>query len=434
MWYIVRPSKKLSGSATIPASKSNSVRAVFLGLLANGISEATINHPPGDVYSIANVATKLGAKITVKDNKWYIEGTGGDLKVPVDVLDVGNSGTGLFITIALAGLINGYSVVTGDDQIRYKPGRWAQPLLNALNDLGAYAFSTKGDGKPPIVVRGVIRGGKTRLPGVNSQWLTPLLIATPLAERDTEIYVEDLHERPYIRMTLQWLERAGVKVEHENFERFYIRGGQRYSPYRYVVPGDWESASYVLVAGAIVEDSEVTIYGVDTRDVQGDKAIVDILKQMGAEVIVRNYGVDGITVRSTGELEGIEIDCKDLPDAIPHLAVLGTFAKGSTVLKNIAASRLKETDRVMTSKMELEKMGARIEVRDNEMIIHHSKLHGAWIDGHMDHRIVMALSLAGMIAEGTTVISDAEYAKKSFPTFYEVFRSLGANILRVESV
>ena len=435
MWLIVRKTNKLYGEAWIPASKSHSVRANFIGLLADGTSEAIIRNPCADAYSMSRVIRHLGAKVTIKGDKWIFEGTGGNLQIPYDVLDVGNSGTGLFITYAVSALLDVYVVVTGDEQIRYKPGRYGQPLLNALKDLGAKAaFSVRGDGKPPVVIRGVIKGGRTSLPGVNSQWLTPLLIATPLAEGDTEIYVQDLHERPYIKMTLQWLSMAGVKVEHENFERFYISGGQTYKPYRFIVPGDWESASYVLAAGALVEDAEITVYGVDTRDVQGDKAIIDILRQMGADVTVRNYGLDGITVRSTGELEGIEVDCKNLPDAIPHLAVLGCYAKGKTVLKNIAASRLKETDRPAVIKKELQKMGAKIELKDNEMIIYHSKLRGAWIDGHMDHRIVMATALAGMIAEGTTVISDAEYYKKSFPTFYEVFKSLGANMLRVQEV
>lgn len=435
MWLIVKKTKKLNGDAWIPASKSHSVRASFFGLLANGVSKAVIRNPCNDAYSVMEVVKNLGAEVTSNGDTWIFRGTGTPLKIPYDVLDVGNSGTGLFITYAVSALIDSYVVVTGDEQIRHKPGRYGQPLLDALKDLGAKAaFSTRGDGKPPTIIRGVMKGGTTSLLGVNSQWLTPLLITTPLAENDSEIYVQDLHEKPYIDMTLQWLEMVGAKVDHENYERFYIEGGQTFKPYEFIIPGDWESASYVLSAGAIIEDAEITVYGLDTKDVQGDKAIVDILRRMGADVTIKDHGLGGITIRSTGELEGVEIDCKDLPDAIPHLAVLGTFAKGKTVLKNIAASRLKETDRPATITKELKKMGAKIELKENEMIIHHSKLRGAWIDSHKDHRIIMATSLAGMIAEGTTVINYAEYYKVSFPTFYEVFSSLGANILRVKEV
>lgn len=435
MWLIVRKTERLLGEVKIPASKSHSVRANFFGLLADGVSEATIHDACADAYSMAKVVTHLGAKVRIGRDKWVFEGTGGNLKVPYDVLDVGNSGTGLFITYAVSALLDSYVVVTGDEQIRYKPGRYGQPLLNALKDLGAKAaFSVRGDGKPPVVIRGVVKGGKTMIPGINSQWLTPLLITMPLAEKDTEIYVPSLHERPYIEMTLQWVRRVGGRIEHEDYERFYISGGQRYRPYRFTVPGDWESACFVLAAGALVEDAEITLHGLDIRDVQGDKVVVNILKEMGADITIKNYGLDGITIRSIGKLEGIEVDCKHLPDAIPYLAVLGTFAKGKTVLKNIAPSRFKETDRPAVIKKELEKMGAKIELKEDEMVIYPSKLHGAWIDGHMDHRIIMATALAGMIADGVTVISDAEYYKKSFPTFYEVFKSLGANILEVQEV
>lgn len=432
MLYLVRNTKEIHGETTIPASKSHSVRAMVTGLLAEGKSEAVIRDACWDAHCMADVVSKLGAKVTVDGNKWVIEGRGGRLEAPKDVLNIENSGTGLCITTAVAALIDGYSIITGDDQIRYRPGRQVQTLLDALKELGAEAFSTKGDGKPPLVVRGVIKGKKLALPGLTSQWFTPILIAAPLAEKDTEIVVENLHESLYVEMTLQWLHRCGVKVDREGLGKFYIYGGQHYQSYQFTLPADWESASYVLVAGAIIEDAEVTVYGMDTRDIQGDKVIIKILENMGADIEVRNYGVDGIVIRGGRELTGIEIDCRELPDAIPHLAVLGTQAKGKTVLTNVAPSRIKETDRVSTIKMELEKMGAEIEDKGTEAIIHQSKLHGTWIDGHNDHRIVMASAIAGMVAEGNTVISDAEFVKKSYSTFYETFKGLGAQILKVE--
>jgi len=307
--------------------------------------------------------------------------------------------------------------------------------LDALKSLGAReAISSRGDGKPPVIIRGPLKGGYTELPGINSQWLTPLLIVAPLLDRDTEIKVSNLMEKPYIKMTLDWIERCGGKVENEGYEYFRIRGGQEYRGYEYTIPGDWESACFVIAATAMIEGSEVTLMGLDTRDVQGDKVVIDIVKSMGAEVEIKNHGLDGIRVASTGHLEGIEIDCRDIPDAIPYLAVLGTAAKGKTVLRNIAPSRLKETDRPATIKMELEKMGAKIELRENEMIIYNSRLRGAVIDGHMDHRIVMAASIAGLIAEGVTAVSDAQYHIKSFPTFYSVIKGLGGNIMRVEEL
>jgi 3-phosphoshikimate 1-carboxyvinyltransferase len=434
MLFISSRSGPLRGVVRIPASKSHSVRANFFGLLSEGISEAIIKDPPGDAYAMSRVIREFGASVTINDDRWIFKGTGGKLTIPTNVIDVGNSGTGLFISYAIAALLDSYIIITGDDQIRYKPGRYGEPLLKALKMLGAKeAISSRGDGKPPVIIKGPIKGGYVELPGINSQWITPLLIVAPLLEKDTEIkIIDDPAEVPYLRMTLDWVERAGGKIEHDNFKYFRIKGGQRYRAYKYEIPGDWESATFVMAAAAMIEGSDVTLMGLDIRDSQGDKIVIDILRSMGADIEIKNYGIDGVRVISSRPLEGIEIDCKDIPDAIPYLTVLGTVARGKTVLRNIAPSRLKETDRPAIIKMELEKMGARIELKENEMIIYNSKLKGSIINGHMDHRIVMAASIAGLVAEGVTVVTDAEYHRKSFPTFYEVMRSIGANIIRGE--
>jgi 3-phosphoshikimate 1-carboxyvinyltransferase len=337
---------------------------------------------------------------------------------------MGNAGTTYYFAAATAALANGFSVITGDHQIRYRP---AGPLVAALNDLGAFAFSTRGGGVAPLVVRGVLRGGTTSLPGVNSQWLSPLLIACPLSHGDTVINVDSLQERPYIDMTLGWLQRQRIEFSRDGYKRFSIKGGQSYHSFDETIPGDWESATFPLVAAAIT-DSEVTVMGLDLEDSQGDKAIVTILQEMGADIAVSDKGKNGITVRGGKELHGIDIDCGDIPDAPPILAVLGTRARGKTVLRNLAASRLKETDRSQSIYEELHKMGAKIDIDADSLTIHQSDLRGAKIDGRCDHRIVMATAVAGLVAQGSTEISDAEYFQESFPNFHELMTSLGANI------
>ncbi|MCD6363527.1 MAG: 3-phosphoshikimate 1-carboxyvinyltransferase [Synergistetes bacterium] len=430
MKFIVEPSS-LKGEARIPGSKSNTTRAVVFATLADGASTIRNPLPSADCLSTVEVYKGFGAEvIELSDEKWVIKGVGGDLKVPENVLYTGNSGTTTYIAIGTAGLIDGYTVITGDFQIRR---RLAEPLLKALRDLGAEAFSTRGNGCVPVVIRGPIKGGKTSLPGVNSQWLTSLLINAPLAKGDTEIEVEDLKERPYIEMTLGWLDRRGIKYEREGFERFYLKGNQEYKSFDEAIPADWESACFPLV-GAAITDSDITLYGLDINDYQGDKVIVEILKRMGADIEVIDDGKGGIRVRGGKTLHGIEIDCGDIPDAPPILAVLGTQAKGRTVLKNISASRLKETDRVATITQELKKMGARIEDRGEELIIEESELKGTKINGHHDHRIVMATAIAGLVAKGVTIIDHAEYTRISFPNFYEVMSSLGAKIEKVKEV
>lgn len=428
MEFLVNPTHELNGSATVPGSKSNTIRAVTLATLASGESHIKNPLPSMDCLSAVDVCRGLGAQIEMRPDEWVVRGMAGQLQAAPDVLNVGNSGTTLYIVTAMSTLLaTGSAVITGDYQIRRRP---AGPLVDALNELGGRVQSTRGNGTAPLVAGGPLRGGTTRLPGVNSQWLTPLLIVGPLTEKGVEVTVDSLQERPYIAMTLGWLERLGATFENDSYTHFFVKGGYRYSAFSAHIPADWESATFLLVAAAITE-SDVTLYGLDIRDHQGDKAIIDILIRMGADVEVRNFGVDGIRVRGGRPLTGVEIDCRDLPDAPPILAVLGTQAKGRTVLTGLAASRLKETDRPRSIYEELSKMGARIEDQGDRLIIENSQLHGALIDGRHDHRIIMATAIAGLVAQGPTVIETAEYAAVSFPNFYEVMTSLGAKIRRL---
>ena len=263
-------------------------------------------------------------------------------------------------------------------------------------------------------------------PGVNSQWLTPLLMIGLLTEKGVTVEVEDLQEKPYIDMTLRWLAKVGVQFDNTDWRRFHIPGGQSWKAFEGTVPLDWESACFPLVAAAIT-DSDITLHGLDMFDAQGDRDIVRILREMGADVEVRDNGRGGIRVRGGRSLHGIEVDCGDIPDAPPILAVLGTQAEGRTVLYNLHASRLKETDRPRSIYEELLKMGGKLYWEsDDRLVIETSDLTGAQIDGRHDHRIVMATACAALVASGTTTISNAEYAKVSFPTFFEVMTSLGA--------
>jgi len=428
MKYLVKKSD-LEGSIKIPGSKSNTTRAVFIASLAEGKSIIRNPLPSADCLSTVKICKNLGAEIDLGEN-WTVKGVGKRPKCPSMVLDSGNSGTTFYIALAVAGLIEGYSVIAGDPQLSERP---AQSLIDSLNDLGAKAFSTRNTGTAPIIVKGILKGGKTKLPGINSQWLTPLLINCPLSDGDTEVYVENLQEKPYIRMTLGWLKRQNISFKEENMEKFYLPGGQSYKSFDETIPGDWESACFPLVAAAIT-NSEITVYGLDINNYQGDKAIINILRDMGANIEVKDEGRNGIIVKGGKDLRGIEINCSDLPDIIPIAAVLGCRAKGKTVLTNLGASRLKETDRVRSITEELIKMGAKIEESENSLTVYESDLRGTLIDGRNDHRIVMATAVAGFIAKGSTLINNAEYVKISFPNFFEIMSQLGANIERLENV
>ena len=428
MKFIVTPSQ-LSGSAQIPGNKSGTARGLILGALASGTTTLLNPLTNLDSYSIVKMLRALGAEIDINDPaKWIVKGTGGELNVPSCVLDAENSGTGFYFILALASLINGYSVVTGDYQICYRP---AQPMIDAINQLGGTAFSTRGSGTAPIVVHGPIRGGEFSLPGVNSQWLTPFLAACALAEGDTLIHETNLLEHPYVNMTIGMLKLAGIEVENRNYDEFFIKGGQRFKAFTYSLPGDWGTSGYPMIATAITAGSKVTFTGLDLQDFAGEKAFVKILRDMGANVTVVDEGRGGITIEGSDTLHGMEIDCSGTPDAVPILAVLGCHAHGKTLLNNIGACRLKETDRARSIRQELTKMGARFEETEDSLTIYHSKLHAAKLDGHHDHRIVMASVVAALIADGESEIDNAEYAGVSFPNFYELMQSIGTNITRI---
>jgi len=411
---------RLSGVVEIPGSKSHTIRAVAVASLAEGYS--TIRKPlaASDTLAAVNAYGLLGAQIARPDG-WTVCGTGGRPSMPENVIDVGNSGTTLYIALGSAALVDGVSVFTGDDQIRRRP---AQPLIEALNSLGAVAESTRGNGMAPIIVRGPMRGGEITLDGSKtSQYLTSLLINCPLAHGDTVIEVENLIEKPYVEMTLAWLAQQGIRVDNDGFRRFAIAGGQQYAVFDRAIPADWSSATFFMCAAAITE-GEITLPGLDVNDTQGDRGVAAMLAEMGAEVTPTE---DGLKIRGRS-LRGAEFDLADTPDALPALAVTACFADGETRLANVSQARLKETDRISVMHEELAKMGADIEELPDGLIIRRRRLRAADVHGHYDHRVIMALAVAGLALEGETTVYTAEALSVTFPTFVELMQSAGATV------
>jgi 3-phosphoshikimate 1-carboxyvinyltransferase len=293
------------------------------------------------------------------------------------------------------------------------------PLVQALNDLGARVDSTRNNGCPPIVVRGPVLGGETTIECFTSQYLSSLLMCMPLAERDTTIHVPLLHEQPYVEMTLDWLRAQGIRVEHEELKEFHVPGGQSYLPVDSRIPGDFSSATFFLAAGAL-GDNQIVSLGLDMNDTQGDRAVIDYLKQMGAHVEIKD---DHVVVKASG-LTGCDLDLNATPDALPMMAVAACFARGTTRLLNVPQARVKETDRISVMRSELAKLGARIEELEDGLVIQESRLRGADVDGHDDHRVVMALAIAGTMVPGTTTVHKAEAAAVTFPGFVQALEEL----------
>ncbi len=413
----------LDGIIQVPPSKSHTIRAVLIAALAEGRSVVQAPLESLDTRSALRCLEAFGARVEFSGNDWIIDGVGEKIGIPDNVVDVGNSGTTLYMLMGTAALVQGWTVLTGDDQIRR---RTASPLITALRPLGADVFSTRGNGMAPIVVHGSMHGGSTSVAGISSQYLSSLLLACPLAAGDTEIIVTVLNERPYVRMTLDWLESQGIRVETDDtYSVFRISGNQRYRPFERKIPGDYSSAAFPLCAGVLAGGS-VELKGLLKEDSQGDKEVISILRRMGASI---EATANSIIARGGG-LRGIDIDMNAIPDAIPIMAVCACFAEGTTVLHNVPQARIKETDRIAVMARELTRLGADIRELPDGMIIKGTGLRGGTVHGHGDHRIVMAMAVAGLAADAPITVDTAETADVTFPGFWNAMTSMGAHFRR----
>ena len=420
----VRPSGNLHGRIVLPANKSHSFRALVMAALARGVSHIHRPNTSADWLRGTEALEMLGATVSPEaGDSWVIHGTEGKIATPDDVLDCGNSGIIFRFFAGLAATGAGYTVLTGDESIRRI--RPAGPLLEALSQLGAFAVSTKGDGHAPVVIRGPLRGGRAKLSGADSQPVSALLIACALADAPTELTVTEPGEKPWITLTLDWLGRCGVEVSNQDFTTYRVRGRQQWDGFDATIPLDWSAAMYPIAAALITEGSEVHLPGLDPADSQPDRQTIEVLRQMGADIEI---GDEGVTARSS-TLTGCEIDCNDFIDQFPLLAVVGCCADGETVLTNAEICRHKECDRISEIARALTAMGADLEERQDGLVVRRSVLHGAVLNSRADHRMVMTLATAGLVASGETIISDVKCVRKTFPHFVQEMEKIGAVVM-----
>ena len=329
-----------------------------------------------------------------------------------------NSGTSMNIVTGISSLADFEVTLDGDDSLRSRP---MKPLLDSLTELGVRTISHNNSGKPPVKIKGPYKGGKAVINGLNSQYVSSLLFTAPLAKNDTEIIVENLHEIPYVYITLKWLDEQNIKYEKkDDLSWFKIYGNQTYVAFDKEIPSDWSSAAFPICAG-LITDSDILIKGPDINDIQGDKKIIDLLISMGANIFIEK---EGIRVRNSN-LKGKIIDLNAMPDALPVLSIIGCYASGETIIKNVAQARIKETDRIKVMSEELTKLGAKIKELPDGLQINKSDLIGNKLNGHHDHRIIMALSLAGIISEGQTTIDTVESIGVTFPNYIDQMKNIG---------
>ena len=420
---LIAKKSRLRGKIAISASKSHTIRAVAIASLAKG--QSFIRNPlvSNDTLSAVDCYRALGADIDITDSScWTVNGTAGKITPPGKIIDIGNSGTTLRVALGSASLAaKGEKItLTGDEQIQSRP---LGPLLDSLNDLGAKANALKNNGSAPVEIEGKLAGGKTSIDCFTSQYLSSLLLATPLAQKNSRIDVTVLNEPDYVQMTLDWLDSQGIKYENQDMRCFKVKGGQQYKAFDRQIPADFSSATFFLCAGAIL-DADITITGLDFSDSQPDKAVVDYLKQMGAKIEVKG---DAVHIRP-GSLKGIEIDMNRTPDALPAMAVTAAFAQGTTRLLNVPQARKKETDRIKCMSEELAKLGIKTQELPDGLIVHNGTLTAGSLSGRGDHRIVMALSLAAMALDEACTIDTAEAINVTFPDYVTLMKQLGADI------
>lgn len=421
----LEPITKVDGVINLPGSKSLSNRALLLAALADGVTEIRNLLNSDDIRHMLNALTKIGVSYELSEGKTVckVTGNGGAFENDQSIeLFLGNAGTAMRPLCAALCLGKGEYTLTGEPRMEERP---IDALIDALREAGCDVECLKNEGYPPVKISASgMRGGKVNIDGsISSQFLTALLMAAPMAQEDSEItIVGELVSKPYILITLDIMDKFGIKVEHDDFTVFRIKGGQTYqSPGVFMVEGDASSASYFMAAAAI-KGGEVKVTGIGKSSVQGDVQFANVLEDMGAEV---EWGDDYISVKS-GKLTGVDQDMNHIPDAAMTIATTALFAEGKTTIRNIYNWRVKETDRLFAMATELRKLGVAV-VEGEDFIeitpIQVSELKLAEIDTYDDHRIAMCFSLVAL-SETAVMINDPGCTAKTFPDYFEKFASI----------
>ena len=296
-----------------------------------------------------------------------------------------------------------------------------RPLGEYLRLLPLHGVSVKSEGGLPLEISGKLQSGIYEIRGdISSQYITGLLLALPVLNGNSEIRITtELQSQSYVDMTLRVLALYGIEVRKTDCG-YFVPGNQKYEKKNLTVEGDWSQAAFFMSAAAIGGD--VTLQGLDYASAQGDKAVVDVMRQFGADVFV---GENSVRCKKN-RLCGIDIDCSDIPDMVPAIAVTAAFAQGKTVIRGAERLRFKESNRLAAVVSNLRLMGVdALETADGMIITPSGNVHGASLMGYNDHRIVMAFSVAAMFAAADTAISDAESINKSYPSFFDDYNSVG---------
>jgi 3-phosphoshikimate 1-carboxyvinyltransferase len=405
------------GRVTAPSSKSYTIRSTICSALAKG--ESAIIHPllSDDTLAALDVIRKMGAMVEQQEDTWRI--SGGNLNNRNTELYCGDSAATLRFMTAVCAAIPGNWKLTAGASLSRRP---VKPLVAALNRLGIDC-AAEGDYPPVTITGNEVRGGTVQMEGdISSQYISALMLMAPLTAEGLTIELSGTPESlPYILMTRDCMQKYGVTISVSPDVSILEVAKQAYTPIRFIVEGDWSSASYFLALGAMT--GMVEVKNLNTESLQGDSKMLDILNDMGAAVI---HDKDSITV-SRAQMKAVDVDLTDCIDLLPTVAAMAATASGTSRLWGIRRGRIKESDRVAAVAAGLGAMGIEVQQGEDLLSITGSTPKGAVIDSRNDHRIAMAFSLLGCIA-GDTVITEAECVSKTFPEYWNAVKSIGVKV------
>lgn len=423
--YLVTKSY-LNGSLTIPPSKSETMRALLFASLAKGKSTVTNYLQSDDTKYMAHACEAFGATLDFFPQHLEIIGVDQQIKICKSPVFAGNSGIILRFCSAIYALGAKPIVITGDHSLKKRP---MEQLVKGLNQWGVKTVPHSQNDVLPLMIKGPIKPCDIKISGEDSQPVSALLIAASLANRPIEIEVENAGEKPWVQLTLSWFDRLGIPYENDHFSRYKTFGTSKFNGFTYTIPGDLSTASFPIGA-ALVTNSNLTLQNIDMSSLQGDKELIYIFQKMGALIEI-NKETKTLIVKKGSQLKGLKIDINDFIDSIAILAVVACFATGETHIYNAAIAKKKECNRLFAITCELKKMGAIIEETVDGLIVSQSFLKGARVSSHGDHRIAMALAIAGLGSTGETIVSDTACTSKTYPQFVSDFQSIMADIQEV---
>lgn len=405
----------LSGKIRAISSKSHAHRVLICSALCNEPTKVYCNVLSKDISATIECLKSMGAKISVNGDEILV--TPNEFNKKADI-DCGESGSTLRFLLPLVSALGIDTTVGGHGRL---PERPLSPLKEEMEKKGV-TFETGS--KYPLHLTGTLKSGEYELKGnVSSQFISGLLFALPLLNGDSKIHlIPPVESKSYIDITVATLRDFGIEIE-ETENTYIIKGNQKYiSPKEITIDGDWSNASFFLCAGAVSKDG-ITVTGLDINSTQGDRKILDVLKRMGADIVIN--GTE-ITVKKN-KLMGTMVNGADIPDAVPVISVLGAMCeKGVTHIVNASRLRLKESDRIATTESVLSKVGAAVSETDDGLVIwSENELIGGRVDGANDHRIVMSAAVISSLCALPVDIVGAEAVEKSYPHFFEDFNSLG---------